>query len=367
MPFVDESRLFCKFDKPKCRFMKRYLILKILIFLIACSGCLEKKVAVKTVQKVSGQYDSHFPSGNVTHELDRIAASVKKVYCISSYTTYQFKRESGITTYHIHTGSYKKAAWGIISTNETVFGTATIITQAESRVALLTCAHIVNSPDTLISFFETDDDDPLVTVRSFSVKEKQEIWVKDLSSCGPFTLLASDIQNDIAIIGKKCESLTDTVIPFSYPAGRARDLGLGSFVYILGYPLGNMVITTAIASPMQKRPQGEFTIDALLNKGCSGGIILAIRDGAPNFELAGMVKNVNSTHEEFLMPEPDKPRNADWLPYKGDAYVGMNDNLQYGMNSVVPVESILEFFKKNRQDLISTGYNPDSFFLPQKP
>ena len=201
-------------------------------------------------------------------------------------------------------------------------------------------------------------------VYSASSKEKQENWVKDLSSCGPFTVLATDQATDIAILGKNCESLSDTVIPFACPPGKALDLQWGSFVYIFGYPMGNQVITKGIASPGPKRPMGEFSVDALLNKGYSGGVILAIRNGVPNFELVGMVKSVNSTHEEFLKPAPDQQRTPDWIPYKGDAYTGSSDNIQYGLNAVVPFESILEFYRKNRNDLVSMGYNLDNFFTP---
>ena len=347
--------------------MKRYLTIVTLLSLFLYTGCVEKKIVVTSARTVNDRYDSEFPSGNSSNEIEHITHSVKKVYSISSYTTYQFRRESRITGYHLHQGSYKKAAWGVISTNETVFGTATIIGLTDSGIALLTCAHIVNSPDTLISYYEPTEEDPMTYIQSFSVKEKQENWVKDLSSCGTFKVLASDIQNDIAILGKNCESRTDTVIPFSYPAGKAKDLAWGSFVYIFGYPMGNQMITAAIVSPAVKRPMGEFSVNALLNKGFSGGIIVAIRHGVPNFELTGMVKNVSSTREEFLKPAPDKQRTADWLPYQGDLYVGISDNIQYGLNAVVPMESILGFYKKNRQKLIAEGYNLDNFFHLEKP
>ena len=347
--------------------MKIFLIIVSVIALAVLPACMKNKISSTRKGIPTGRYGTEFPAGNASDELEKITHSVKKVYSVSSYTTYQFKRGEKITGYHIHQGSYPKAAWGVISTNETVFGTATIIDLTNSRIALLTCAHVVTSPDTLISYFEPADDDPSRYVQSFSIKEKQENWVKGLSSCGPFTVLASDISSDIALLGKNCESLTDTAFPFPYIAGNAKDLGWGSFVYIYGYPLGNQVITHGLVSPAPKRPMGEFSIDALLNKGYSGGIILGLRDGVPNFELVGMVKTVNSSHEEFLKPSSDQQRTPEWLPYKGDLYVGKSENIQYGLNAVVPIESILDFYKKNRQELITNGYNLDRFFYNVKP
>jgi len=345
-----------------CTFMKRWNLFLIFISLLPCSACIHKKASLVRVQKEHEGYDSRFPSGNVSDDLAAATRAVKKIYSISSYTTWKFKRESAITRFDILTGSYKKEAWGIISTKETVFGTAVVISSPARKVALLTCAHIIDSPDTLISYFPPQGDDPVACIQSFSVKEKQENWVKDLPSCGSFTVLASDIPGDIAILGKDCESLTDTVTMFPFPAGRVNDLGWGSFVYIFGYPLGNLMVTTGIVSPLSKRPQGEFSVDALLNKGCSGGVILALRNGVPNFELVGLVKNVGSDREEFLRPAAGTAPGIDWMPYKGEINAATREVIQYGLNAVVPVGAILDFYKKNRRSLIEAGYNLDCFF-----
>jgi len=334
-----------------------------LLFLLVFTGCVKNKIGTAKKETNHGRYGSEFPTRNASDEIEEITRSVKKVYSVSHYTTYQFRQEAKITGYQIQNGTYKKAAWGVISTNETVFGTATVIGFSNSQVALLTCAHIVNSPDTLINYFEPAGENPTRYIQRFSVKEKQENWVKDISSCGSFQILAIDIPNDIAILGKKCETLTDTVVPFSYPSGRAKELTWGSFVYVFGYPMGGMVVTRGIVSPAAKRPMGEFSVDALLNKGFSGGIIVALRDGVPNFELVGMVITVNSSREEFLKPASGQPHTPDWFPYKGEMFVGKSDNIQYGLNAVVPFESIIDFYKTHRQDVIANGYNLDGFFL----
>lgn len=338
-----------------------------MVALVLCSSC--SKTSVPASEKGAGfqRYVSEFPSPVTSLEIENITHSVKKVYSVSSYITYQFKREARITGYHLRSGIYQNAAWGVITTNETVFGTATVIAFSNSRVALLTCAHVVTSPDTLISFFEPTDEDPVQYIRSFAIRNKQENWVKELSSCGSFTVLATDIGNDIAFLGKNCESLTDTVIPLAYPSGHARELGWGSLAWIFGYPMGNQVITRGIVSLTAKRPLGEFSVDALLNKGYSGGAILALTRGAAGFELVGMVKTVASTHEEFLTPAKDQPHSPDWMPYHGDLFIGNSDRIQYGLNAVVPAESIYNFYEKHRAELIKNGYNLDHFFHPGKP
>ena len=342
--------------------MYRYIILFSLILLFTSTGCVDKKLTVISEGFSDGRYDSEFPLRNASSEIEKITHSVKKLYCVSSYTTYQFKKEAKITAYHLRQGTYKKAAWGVISTRETTFGTATVIGFTNSHVALLTCAHVIHSPDTLIAYYETSESDPLIYIKSFSVKEKQENWVKDLSSFGSFPILAADLASDIAILGKKSETPMDTVFTFPYPAGKAKELEWGSFVYVLGYPLGNLIVTKGIVSLPPNRPLGEFTLDALLNKGYSGGIILAIRDGVPNFELVGIVKTVNSSPDQFLKPEKNDHPYADYLPYTGDIFVGTSEIIQYGLNSVVPFEAIRGFYQKNRKELVKDGFDLDGFF-----
>ncbi len=342
--------------------MNKYCLCLYIIIFCLINGCVVKKKIASETGFQQGTYSSKFTSTEVSLELEKITHAVKKVFSVSSYTSYQFRREAKITAYHLANGSYKKAAWGIVSMNETVFGTATVISHSGPRVALLTCAHIIESPDTIISWFEVTPDDPVRYIRSFSKKDKQENWVKDLSPCGPFNILASDNTNDIAILGKNCETITDTIAAFPFPIGHAKELSWGCFVYLFGYPFGNQVVTSGIVSPLPKRPQGEFSVDALLNKGFSGGIIVASKNAVPGFELLGIVKTVNSSREDFLKPDPERSVSLDWMPYNGEMFVGKSEIIQYGINAVVPIETITEFYKKNRSDLILSGYNLDAFF-----
>ena len=333
------------------------------VFTLLAAGCSSHRTAAPA-RPLLPVYTSGFPQADATAALERISKSVRKVYSVSSYTTYQFRRESKITWYDLQRESFKREAWGVISTNETIFGSATVIGFNSSRVALLTCAHVVTAPDTLVGYFEPTASDQSRYIRSLSIREKQENWIRDLSSCGSFEVLAADNASDIAIIGKRCDALTDSVYLFPYPRGVAKELGWGSFLYMFGYPLGSEVITTGIASPAPKRPFGEFSVDALLNKGFSGGILLALRGGVPNFEMAGMIKTVSSNREEFLKPATDQQHMPDRIPYQGDLFVGRTDNIQYGLNSVVPMEQILAFYTAHRDELITAGYNLDAFFKP---
>jgi hypothetical protein len=337
-------------------------IAPLLIVLIAICSCVGREFQAYKKALSDGRYDSEFPSRNASQEIGSIAQSVKKVYSVSRYTTWQFTRESRVLRFHLLSGLYSKMSVGSISTQETAIGTATVIMATGSNVAVLTCAHVVNSPDTLISWYDPVNQDQMPVIKSISIKEKQENWVRDLGECGSFTILAADPEQDIAILGKRCGTLDPPPVVFPYPYGNAGELEWGSFVYIFGYPMGNPVITKALVSKSVKGDPGDFTVDALLNKGYSGGIILAIRDGVPNFELVGMVKSVLSGEAYYLRPSSDDKNYYEIFPYKGDIYVGSLEQVQYGLNYTVPSGKILNFYNKNREALVREGYDLDPFF-----
>lgn len=343
--------------------MKKFLQTLLAAILILPAGCLHKTVRTVHPSLSDGRYDSEFPYHNASNEIEAITHSIHKIYCVVFYTTYQFSQDVRLTRGDIRSVRFKRSALGTISTHESTSGTATVIMNDRERVALLTCAHILDAPDTIISPYPISAEDPVEYVKSVSIKEKEELYVKDLVECGTFITLASDHENDIAIIGKKCEGKLDSVKIFNYPAGHGKELEWGSFVYIFGYPMGNLMVTKAIVSNPSVRG-GSFTIDALLNKGFSGGLILAIRDGVPNFELTGMVKSISSRQDYFLRPEKERYETyySEVIPYSGEIFTGVEETINYGINFVIPIETISDFYKKNRTMLIAQGYNLDQFF-----
>ena len=74
-----------------------------------------------------------------------------------------------------------------------------------------------------------------------------------------FDVLAIDNLNDIAILGSEInEGDLDRVKVFPYPSGKSKELEWGSFVYIMGYPLGLQMITRGIVSNPTKAKNGNL-------------------------------------------------------------------------------------------------------------
>jgi hypothetical protein len=341
-----------------------FILLSALIF-----GCHRKTIPSTNPTVIKdGRYDTEFPSSQCSDELASISRCVRKLYGVAYYKTYYFSESNLITKKEIASGVYKKTALSISVSPESVSGTATLIFNQNNRIALLTCAHTLDFPDTLVSYYLKGDEDEGhgTCIKSFSIKDKQETFIKDLPVCGSFVNLAMDPVNDIAIIGKKCEGMIEHPDLFSYSTGNAKELGWGSFIYIFGYPMGNLMVTHGIVSNPNMDFHGTFMTDALFNKGFSGGIVVAIRNGVPAFELVGMIKSAFSNKDYFLRPEKDidEYQYNESAPYQGQQFVGTSEVIKYGVTYAVSIETIRNFYRKYRDELVTNGYDLDAFFLP---
>ncbi len=327
-----------------------------LIFIFSIFACTKRiyKVAYPTLS--DGRYDSEFPYKNCSKELQEISEALTKVFCNTYYRNYYFSPVRRIVPKDIN----KKllgTADGTLELKSTVSGTATVIYFQANQIALLTCAHVISKPDTIINYFTFEDNPSEKFVQTVSVKQKQEILVYGMPEDGVFDILLLDNENDIAILNKELKSSTVAQIPvLKYPFGKAKELEWGSFVYLIGYPMGYKVITKGIVSQPDRDKKGAFMIDALFNRGLSGGILLAVRDGVPNFEVVGITTSAAAETETVLVPERNKNYD-ETVPYEGKIYVDNKKSINYGITKAISAEVILNLIKENRDFLLMKGYD----------
>jgi S1-C subfamily serine protease len=169
---------------------------------------------------------------------------------------------------------------------------------------------------------------------------------------------------DVAALGKKFRlELPRSIAVFDYPLGRARELEWGSFVYVFGYPMGNKMVTKGTVSSPNKDKHGSFLMDAVFNRGFSGGVVVAIRDGVPNFELVGMVKLVSASSEYVLAPSEESgavgydPRE----PYTGTIHAVNKLTINYGITQAISVEAITGFLRAEQTLIERNGYSLGRF------
>lgn len=333
--------------------MKKLLLIIIstAFILISCSSS-----ETNQSEKFVDEYTTIFPNNDVAIELEQISKSLKLINNLTFYKAYIYL-DSTITDKNLKDINLLQKASITNTISKTSSGTATIISVSSNKVALLTAAHIISYPDTVISYFITDGKQSKY-IESILYKERQKIY-SDLPEGGLLKIIAKDDKNDIAIIGNSFDDVTPIKFPvFNFNFGRAKELKWGSFVYLLGFPMHNKMVTSGIVSNPNYDGTGNFLVDALINRGSSGGLVLAIRGTAPNFELVGIVSSVPA-EKRFVLTPNNPTREINFLPgtqYIGEMTVEQLDGIKYGIGRIVSSEKVLEFIKRNESLLYSQGY-----------
>lgn len=336
-----------------------FIFISLLLF--ACST-----VSYKEMYPIlaDGKYDSEFPYKGASDELKEISSTVQRIHSSVFYKTYTFDENSNLTSEDLKNTSLRSVAISEGYADQSNSGTGTVIYFNEGKVGILTCAHVVEFADTIISYFSDSEGSFTKYIQVIFIKESQSIYAAGFPEGSEFELLVSDKKSDLAIIGKDYKILSDLRFPvFNYPIGKGKELDWGSFVYIFGYPIHQQMVTKAIVSNPNRDEFGSFLVDAVVNNGMSGGIVLAIRDGVPNFEMVGMIQWVPEEEENILVPKALKnnERYNPIVPYKGGEYVKRFSSIRYGIARVISAEKISSFIKENASILNEKKYYLDRF------
>jgi hypothetical protein len=291
--------------------------------------------------------------------LEEIGETVKMVNSIAYYRVFSFPADEKMLLANITPDVLQKRAKESVYVNNSTSGTATVLYYQDRRVALLTCAHVVGFPDTVVLYHIGPDRRATRYVKSIGFKEKQTNFVAVFPEGGDLEILAMDRNADLALLGRQFVTEPTFRIPvFNYPFGKAKELEWGTFVYLFGYPSGYKMVTKGIVSSPKRDRSGSFLVDAVFSRGFSGGIALAIRDGVPNFELVGIIKLVSAHTSHILVPgrEDGNLEYDPAVPYTGEIYVEKKVELEYGITQAIPVESIDAFLEQEKPVLQHKGY-----------
>ncbi len=332
------------------------IFIAIILLQMSCSRSIYH-VAYPTLR--DGKYDTEFPYKNGSKELEAITRSVVRILSMTHYDDYLFAMTDSLIAGQMRPETLNKAYKKRLTVS-TVSGSATIIAYAQRKALLLTCAHIFNKPDTIWTYFADEQTGLPFYVQSMSIQKNREINSPDLREPGLLRILYRDDQADVSLIIKDFDQEPVFPIPvLNYPFGHAAELEWGAFVYLVGFPKGRKMITKGIVSSPGPQRDPSFLVDALFNRGFSGGIILGIRDGVPNFEIVGIATSSYSDNEDILVPEANMTYDA-LLPYTGQSYVKRQENINYGLSIAVPSEDILKAIQKNRDALLNEGFDVSS-------
>lgn len=346
-------------------FLKLFITVPLFTFLLSCS---QSSVYEKVYPSLlDGKYDSEFPYRNSSKQLEEISNSIRLVNSIAFYESFIFDQKNKFTLKQSKNIDLEKNASEKVYFNHTASGAGTIVLENHGLVGVLTVAHVVSFPDTVYSYFINPDGTPTEFIESISIKLKQTNYIPEFPEGGELSVILKDKNLDIALLGKKYSPNQTANFPvFKYPWGKADELEWGTFVYVFGFPMNYKMVSKGIISSPDKE-KNTFLLDAVFNRGYSGGIILAIRDGVPNFELVGIVKSVPAEFEYTIRPltrERDLEFNS-LIPFKGEVYVDKQQVLRMGITKAIGIESIIKFLIDHKDELISRGYVFSDLFTVQ--
>ena len=353
-----------------------YRLFLILLLFLFYSGCAQQVIKYEASHIKDGKYDSEFPNQPTSVHLNHILNSVHLISILAFYQSHHFSYEDGITKDDLRSGDLDLEAFEQMIFEQPAAGTATLAYLHNNKMAFLTCAHIVNFPDTVITYYKDEEKEDTDIIKTFIKKIKQTNNVINQPVANDFDILLVDDEKDLAIIGKEFEwaemySIQQEINKrFNKPLrvlditlGKAEELDWGDFVYILGFPLSKKMVSRAIVSSPNYDKNHSFILDAYLQKGISGGIVLAIRDGIPNLEFVGIARGVSGRTEYLVVPEiEDKPSVWELMkPYRGKIFRKKHEFIEPGMTYTISIESIMTFIDDHENELKDKGYNSKLF------
>jgi S1-C subfamily serine protease len=121
------------------------------------------------------------------------------------------------------------------------------------------------------------------------------------------------------------------------------------------------MVTRAIVSNPNYDQNGKFLIDALINRGLSGGPVVAMKGKVPNYDLVGIISSV-PTEKKFVLTPGTSEESFNYSlesVYQNEPLVDKIETIRYGIGKVVPAEVIKEFLKENTQSLYQKGFSID--------
>ncbi|MCF7740290.1 MAG: serine protease [Candidatus Marinimicrobia bacterium] len=307
---------------------------------------------------VDNQYDNHPPFNDSSPKISRIMSSIAMINCTAYYKQYEFDPEDKVYKEDVTDADILKKGDNFnISRNSA--GTSLLLSISGNKVLLLTCNHIIDYPEETYDYYSKYFSRNYVNI--FLKKQKQTQFVTLDNNVVDLEIIAQNKRKDIALLGGTSSGKVMNISEPDFKIGNASDLNTGNFVYIFGFPKGHKMVSSGLIS-MEGSRTDQFMMDIPFNRGMSGGIVFAIRDDSPNFEMIGMATSAAADFEYILTPEEEIIQDEGFnqsLPYQGNIYIEEKPRIRYGITYVNSIEVIMNFLRRNRRLIENAGYDID--------
>jgi len=324
-------------------------------FAILIYGCASSSQPIPHYEEQQEHYTTAFPSKGISENLSNIQQSIQRIATTAVYSIYLFGNQE-VTTEKLERSDLDSLAVQTLHIDRSSAGTAISILQDDLHTVFITASHITEFPDTLISYKEGQDIPEHTYIQSISILADKNTYLFVDNSLVKVKILATNTTKDLALLKANRQLNEFKAPPLFLKTGSAKNLQLGSFVYTMGYPLGTPMVTTGIVSAPNYDSEGSFLMDALFNKGISGGIIIASQNDYESFDWVGMSSTASASNDYYLIPDPSKKQYYHDLDvYTDTVFVKEESTIHYGIARAIPIESILNFIFSNEKKLNSIG------------
>ncbi len=325
-------------------------------FLTSCNS--SNYISQNETASSTEHYTTQFPQRDVSDLLQQAQNSILRIVTTTYYRTYTFQ-DQNITLSDIKTNNPEDIASDYFSTEESTAGTSIVLRYADEKILLISCDHVVTSPDTVIAYAEGNGIPEETYIESISIKQRQNNLIFTTRQLQSFNIIASDQNTDLALFTAEFDGENNNYAqPLDFPLGNSAELKLGSFLYVLGFPRGYPMVTRGLASISENRTSNFFITDALFNPGISGGLVLASKDNFHSLQWVGIARSATASTENILVPRPNSEKHDRAArPYRDTPFVQEKTRITYGITQTIPINTIKEFISKHQAEISRSGFD----------
>jgi S1-C subfamily serine protease len=318
----------------------------------ALSGCASRNKHVETA-------DYSLISPRIQEKVRGIVASVVGVTAVADYQFEFFQHEQVGGRFVPDAGSptgYRlaKIANPILVSKklQKVNGGGIILYRDARNSVILTCEHILTSPDTLRTYYRDAGGNETKVLASRGIKKRTTHHViNQINQMQPVEVLHTDKRTDLGLV---LVATSPTLgLPFPHRIAYQNEVKWGDLAFVFGYPREIKQLTTGIISPAPY--PGTFSLDVVGRFGFSGGPVFVVRSGG-ELELAGIIRGVPVNKLQYVAPPPEVPPGQ---PLTTDDLALLTaqeyDQIEYGMVYAVNAERIGKFLKESSPILEKRG------------
>jgi len=241
-------------------------------------------------------------------------------------------------------------------------GGGLVIYRDMQQAVILTCEHVVISPDTIVTFYRDLSGNETKIMASRAIKRNAtHHFINQVNQLEKAEILYTDARMDLGLLTVATKPSVGEL--FNSSIAYKAEVKWGDVAYVFGYPREIKQLSLGLVSPAPY--PGAFSLDVVGRYGFSGGPVFVVRPGGA-LELAGVIRGVPVTKLRYLAPAPDLTSGQLLQPDDlKQIAVEEHDLIEFGTVYAIGAEKIGRFLKASQSTLEAKGIFLPAQLLPQ--